>query len=368
MNGSPSNDSFLSGSELSRSRTGEDVFESTDTPGSASQAAHALQAAQTADAAAPIILYPVSSERVISTTTSDGKTIFKITTGPVPTMPKPPPAGSAEKIAAPEFSYQAIVFLIEAVARRWRLYGSRERAQLFQGVQQELEGQGYCMPVERIRRKWNNLIVTYKRVKDRSRETGQAKTSWEFYEMMDTMLGDTIGAQVGGSTSATLLDVGKETASANLGNDTKQGLLSPCGLAPSCVQIPTLVPASPLPPANLDLSPLVPGPPRSTGRPRARQKPRRDSGCMPAPISSPARQRDQAEECASLLRSLASNQEERSRQEEVRLRRGEAREKRRERRENKMLEALGRMATALELLSAKQDTIIALLQRLADRQ
>lgn len=48
-------------------------------------------------------------------------------------------------------------------------------------------------------------------------------------------------------------------------------------------------------------------------------------------------------------------------------RRLEAREKRRERREARMTESLGRIATALELLSSKQDTVIALLQRLADR-
>ncbi|CAB1415642.1 unnamed protein product [Pleuronectes platessa] len=33
-----------------------------------------------------------------------------------------------------------------------------------------------------------------------------------------------------------------------------------------------------------------------------------------------------------------------------------------------MAESLGRIATALELLSSKQDTVIALLQRLADRK
>lgn len=92
--------------------------------------------------------------------------------------PRPPPQVS------PEFSYQAIVYLIEAVGRRWSLYGTRERSQLFQSVQKELEEQGHCLPVEKIRRKWNNLIVTYKRVKYRGRETGQARTSWEYFEVL----------------------------------------------------------------------------------------------------------------------------------------------------------------------------------------
>lgn len=76
------------------------------------------------------------------------------------------------------------MYLIEAVGRRWSLYGTRERSQLFQSVQKELEEQGHCLPVEKIRRKWNNLIVTYKRVKYRGRETGQARTSWEYFEVL----------------------------------------------------------------------------------------------------------------------------------------------------------------------------------------
>lgn len=61
-------------------------------------------------------------------------------------------------------------------------------------------------------------------------------------------------------------------------------------------------------------------------------------------------------------------QEEQAYQDRVARRRVEARERRRERREVRMAESLGRIATALELLSSKQDTVIALLQRLADRK
>lgn len=82
-----------------------------------------------------------------------------------------------------DFSSKAVLCLIEAVGRRWGLYETRERSQLFQSVQEEMASKGHVLPVEKIRRKWNNLIVTYKRVKDRSRETGHAKTSWEFFDV-----------------------------------------------------------------------------------------------------------------------------------------------------------------------------------------
>lgn len=68
------------------------------------------------------------------------------------------------------------------------------------------------------------------------------------------------------------------------------------------------------------------------------------------------------------LQEALKRQEEQAHLERVARRRSEAKEKRRERREVRMAESLGRIATALELLSSKQDTVIALLQRLADRK
>lgn len=71
---------------------------------------------------------------------------------------------------------------------------------------------------------------------------------------------------------------------------------------------------------------------------------------------------------ATLLQEILKRQEQLAYPDRVARRRVEAREKRRERREVRMTESLGRIATALELLSSKQDTVIALLQRLADRK
>ncbi|KAJ8387609.1 hypothetical protein AAFF_G00153050 [Aldrovandia affinis] len=310
---------------------------------------HLLQSVQMSTAAAPILLYPVSADRVISTTSTDGKTIFKIAPAPLPNMNLP--VVTPEKVSTSEFTYQTIVYLIEGMGRRWNMYGSRDRAQLFHSVQKELESQGYCLPVERIRRKWNNLILTYKRVKDRSRETGQAKTSWEYFEMMDAMLGSTIGNQSAANTSATLVNmanVAKETAA------EQQLPMSGSGRTPS----------------NTDARHPAPSPSRKSparlGRLRVRQKLRRAPADTAA--SFLAQQHRQAEERTTLLRGFLTGQEERGRAEEERVSRCEARERRREKREGKMVDAMGRMATALELISSKQDTIITLLQRLADRQ
>ncbi|XP_010783796.1 uncharacterized protein [Notothenia coriiceps] len=162
--------------------------------------------------AAPGLLYPVSTDRFF-TTSGDGKTYLKIAPGesisvrgslpgahlanrqgrqllgatdqkgpPKEASAMPPSPSEKTLLSGSDFSSKAVLCLIEAVGRRWGLYETRERSQLFQSVQEEMASKGHLLPVEKIRRKWNNLIVTYKRVKDRSQETGHAKTSWEFFD------------------------------------------------------------------------------------------------------------------------------------------------------------------------------------------
>ncbi|KAL0992648.1 hypothetical protein UPYG_G00096170 [Umbra pygmaea] len=367
----------------------------------------------------PILLYPVSGDPFCPSTFADGKTVLKI--APAPVMNRPPPRPLPQ--VSPEFSYQAIVYLIEAVGRRWSLYGTRERSQLFQSVQKELEEQGHCHPVEKIRRKWNNLIVTYKRVKYRCRETGQARTSWEYFEMMDSMLGDTIGAETTISPtmvtgSPVVTSVPKVTVATETGKTEQKPLLLPQGnLISAGSRTLTLVPSPLSPPAPSPLplytfvrslppptpvhspvplsapldtpsprvanntdhlkpipSPAPAAPPPASGhasnlsRMRLLRKKRRRipfASCFPvAPLQA---QQRQVEEGASQLQEFLRRQEEQTREEQERRNKAEARERRRERREARMAESLGRMAAALELLSSKQDTVIALLQRLAER-
>ncbi|XP_064843363.1 uncharacterized protein LOC135554849 [Oncorhynchus masou masou] len=305
-----------------------------------------------------------------------------------------------------------------AAGRRWSLYGTRERSQLFQSVQKELEVQGHCHPVEKILRKWNNLIVTYKRVKYRGRETGQARTSWEYFEMMDAMLGDTIGAETTSSptlvTSIPKVNIATETTKTE-----QKPLLLPHGnlitaytrtltLVPSSLPLHTPVPSTlplytfvkspptpvcsslplhnpldtPSPRIANNTDPVQPHPspapvtqppaschiPSNFSRMHLRRKKRGRFSCSTSKgssITSPLVQK--RGEGTSLLQEFLRRQEGHAEEEQVCRSRSEAQGRRYERREVCMAESLGRMATALELLSSKQDTVIALLQRLAER-
>ncbi|KAK2833720.1 hypothetical protein Q5P01_017609 [Channa striata] len=423
---------------------------------------------QDATTAPPVLLYPVGTERFF-TSSGDGKTYLKI--APASVMPPAPsektlPSGS-------DFSSKAVLCLIEAVGRRWGLYETRERSQLFHSVQEEMASKGHMLPVEKIRRKWNNLIVTYKRVKDRSRETGHAKTSWEFFDLMDATLCDTVGTQIinnkrnkaGNSVSsppcppakiaakpqlpqpATIIrpnngdfaatsTIGGGVESAGLGAAASQILGSTAALtsvttatissASSPELKPLLVlngeiittrvhPAPTVPPASfISTSRFTETAPTSSLlgsatdsnalRHLSHKAPSFSPGVIPfclsnnqnllglstsfpptsscltssvvasspslaAPGTEVLSQKGNEEQGSTvLLQEILKRQEEQAYRDRVARHRVEAREKRRERREVRMIESLGRIATALELLSSKQDTVIALLQRLADRK
>ncbi|KAM7386541.1 hypothetical protein PAMA_009242 [Pampus argenteus] len=413
----------------------------------------------------PVLLYPLSTDRFF-TTSGDGKTYLKI----APASVMSPAPSEKTLTSGSDFSSKAVLCLIDAVGRRWGLYETRERSQLFQSVQEEMASKGHVLPVEKIRRKWNNLIVTYKRVKDRSRETGHAKTSWEFFDLMDATLCDTVGTQItnnkrakgGNSVSALAGPLARIAAKPQVpqpttiicpnGDFAMTAGVESMGQAAASSQVisstaaitsmttanvnpanapeikPLIVLNSDIVTTNIHPASIVPSPSfisspcfteTSSTSPSlgptcsadlnashfaSRKAPSFSSGVVPFRLSSTHnllglsssfpptsscltssistafsaatttgteeqnQKGNEEQSSTSLFQEILKRQEEQAYLDRVARRRVEVREKRRERREVRMAESLGRIATALELLSSKQDTVIALLQRLADRK
>ncbi|XP_077396177.1 uncharacterized protein LOC144032293 [Festucalex cinctus] len=358
-------------------------------------------------------------------------------------MPPAPPPSS-------DFSSKAVLCLIDAVGRRWGLYETRERSQLFQSVQEELAAKGHFLPVERIRRKWNNLIVTYKRVKDRSRETGHAKTSWEFFDLMDATLCDTVGSYISsnkrGKASAAIVPQASAKVTPRLHVTPLATIVRPNGNFPASVQVesgvksqaaasmsstgaiasmpvvrqtespdlkPLIVLNSEIVTANLHLASTEPtqsfisspcftqtASPSLVATVNTDPNASRKAPSFPTDVicfrrtnnhnlasnfpstcsslsssvstlatSGPEGHKgNEAQSGSSFYREILKQRGEHTEQDGLARIRMEARERRRERREVRMGKSLTRIATALELLSSKQDTVIALLQRLADRK
>nr|XP_046271233.1 uncharacterized protein LOC124073205 [Scatophagus argus] len=450
------------GSQESSAPCGDTACREGGGGGGGDQTAEELQTVTTTT---PVLLYSVSTDRFY-TTSGDGKTYLKI--APASAMP---PASSEKMLpSSSDFSSKAVLCLIEAVGRRWGLYETRERSQLFQSVQEEMASKGHVLPVEKIRRKWNNLIVTYKRVKDRSRETGHAKTSWEFFDLMDATLCDTVGTQISNnkrnktgntvtalpgplakiaakpqvpqpptiirpncdfsstgvvesasqgsiSSTAAITSITTATISPTNASELKPMIVVNSDVVTSSIHPATVVPSSsfissPCFTETASTSPSL-GSSSSTDLNASRYVSRKapsfspgvipfrlsntplgnsqnllsvsssfptTSSCFSSSISTSlsatalpgaeglSQKRNEQQTSTALFQEILKRQEEQAYLDRVARRRVEAREKRRERREVRMADYLGRIATALELLSSKQDTVIALLQRLADRK
>ncbi|XP_056627960.1 uncharacterized protein LOC130439376 [Triplophysa dalaica] len=352
----------------------DDLTTATDSTAILSSA-RALQQGEQLKAPTPVLLYVNSA--------ISSPSIFTNRDNKVPHGGQ----GTEAVSTSSEFTHGAIVHLIEAMQKCKDVYSSRERALLFQSVQKELESHGYSLPIEKIRRKWNNLIVTYKRVKDRSSLCGgPTKTSWEYFEMMDNILGQNRFVQ---TSPASATFVGFATTTKAAGKSTGRSsnsvpvaaMTTPCllpsGIITTSSQIPTVVTSPVLckvtPKSKPSISYSTDTPlPSISSRPGSlvsRQPLKRKLRHLRlnSMATRAAQHNSQAGERTSMLRNFLSSQDERTELEEQRQCKIDTRERRKEKSARVMADAMGTMATALELISSKQDTIIALLQRLADK-
>lgn len=81
-----------------------------------------------------------------------------------------------------EFSHEATVLLIKGIRRRYKELSTnhRSRHQIYRDLHDEFTRHGYNYSVERIRRKWNNLLGTYKRLR---RDPNPGKVPWEYLDV-----------------------------------------------------------------------------------------------------------------------------------------------------------------------------------------
>ncbi|XP_047498776.1 uncharacterized protein LOC125045520 isoform X1 [Penaeus chinensis] len=92
-----------------------------------------------------------------------------------------------------EFNNDATILLIKFIRRRYNeLQYQRTRPQVYRDVYEELCKNGYNFSVERIRRKWNNLLGSYKRVKKLKKTR---KLQWEYYQILNDFLPPEFGEE-----------------------------------------------------------------------------------------------------------------------------------------------------------------------------
>ncbi|MGH0165342.1 UNVERIFIED_CONTAM: hypothetical protein FKN15_069101 [Acipenser sinensis] len=278
---------------------------------------------------------------------------------------------------AAEFSTQTTLLLIQCVSRHWDLYSANNRSQLFHTVSKELQLHGIQLSSEKLRKKWNNLIVTYKRARERSGIAGKPRTTWEYFQLMDNLFskkGIPPPPAAPISTSCLFPTPLKLETAAPTATPLQPALSLPSS---SVILLPISTPSSfALPQTRPVISVQTPWPSQSTvltpapslgstvpAVSRIQQSPpkkRVKKAAMNVATAFETQQTEQVRKHSKMLESLMEMHESKMKGAGQRKRRCEQREKRRERREIAMLRALNQ-------ISSKQDRVIQLLQKLAEK-
>ncbi|KAK3895393.1 hypothetical protein Pcinc_000849 [Petrolisthes cinctipes] len=116
-------------------------------------------------------------------------------------------SGSGADEAEDDFNHNATLLLIECLRDRFHKFCStrQERNQVYKEVQEELRLYSYNLSVEKIRSKWNNLVTTYKRIKDRHKAGSAGRRVWDYFQPIDELLGPTM--ESGGGANVSVMTV-----------------------------------------------------------------------------------------------------------------------------------------------------------------
>lgn len=94
-----------------------------------------------------------------------------------------------------DFNHNATLLLIECIRDRYDQFCSsrQERNLVYMEIQEELRYYSYTFSIEKIRSKWNSLVTTYKRIKDRHKigGIGLGRRIWDYFQPLDDLLGPT---------------------------------------------------------------------------------------------------------------------------------------------------------------------------------
>lgn len=74
-----------------------------------------------------------------------------------------------------------MTLLLLDLTRTYQQLYFRNKTVFYKKLQTAFSQKGYTLSNEKIRKKLANMLTTYKRVKDRSRATGEEKQTWEYY-------------------------------------------------------------------------------------------------------------------------------------------------------------------------------------------
>lgn len=94
-----------------------------------------------------------------------------------------------------DFNHTATLLLIELIRERFQKFLIiHTRPAVYKEVQEEMCFRGFSFSLEKIRKKWNDLITSYQKIKERKHKNDDLceQVSWDYYQVLDDLLGTNV--------------------------------------------------------------------------------------------------------------------------------------------------------------------------------
>ncbi|KAI4799920.1 hypothetical protein KUCAC02_016458 [Chaenocephalus aceratus] len=99
------------------------------------------------------------------------------------------PSSRSEHLeATQDFTHNTILLLLDLTKTHQQVY-YHSKPSFYKILQRQFSKEGYSFSSDKIWKKLNNLLTTYKRAKDRCTSTGEGNITWEYYGIMDNLFG-----------------------------------------------------------------------------------------------------------------------------------------------------------------------------------
>ncbi|XP_064103174.1 uncharacterized protein LOC135213161 isoform X1 [Macrobrachium nipponense] len=89
------------------------------------------------------------------------------------------------------FNHAATLLFIDCIKKHKDLLRKKKSPEMFLEIKQEMAKEGFSFTEAKLRKKWYNLLISYRRILERANETGDLISSWPYYEAIDSIIVDT---------------------------------------------------------------------------------------------------------------------------------------------------------------------------------
>ncbi|KAB7502809.1 hypothetical protein Anas_05459 [Armadillidium nasatum] len=99
-----------------------------------------------------------------------------------------PKFADASTSAFPGWTNEMTLLLLDSLSNNYKLYKTIPlREQAYRNIVEDFSNKGFNISREEIKRKWGNLLGTYRRIRDRPKKPGGCKSLWPYYYDSDSM-------------------------------------------------------------------------------------------------------------------------------------------------------------------------------------